>query len=188
MSKAIRGCTYLGTDKLILHPLMPYGARCAEHAEEQYKINFDFMRALCDVAAEHGVTLCFENMPFTMLPIRSAVHVTDFVRDVNHPSLKVCLDTGHCLRLGESLPEAVRYVGHDLLAALHVHDNDGTHDSHWLPYEGIGEWEAFATALREIGYDGFFSLETSVTGFPEPEQEARERALADIGKRLIGRI
>ena len=42
--------------------------------------------------------------------------------------------------------------------------------------------------LGEIGFDGFFSFETSVKDFPEPEQEARERALADIGKRLIGRI
>lgn len=187
MSKAIRGCAYLGTDRMVLHPLMPYGIKSGEKAGEQYKINFDFMSALADVGAEYGITVCFENMPFPLLPIHSAVHVADFVRKVDHPYFKVCLDTGHCIRCGESLGDAVRYIGKELLYALHVHDNDGKGDGHWLPGEGVGDFEDFGKALAEIGYDGVFSFETYVTkrkGYEEAEHERYERELVAFGRRI----
>ena len=187
MSKAIRGCAYLGTDKMVLHPLMPYGVHSGENPAEQYKINFDFMSALCDVAAGFGITLCFENMPFPQMPIYSAVHVADFARAINRDNFKVCLDTGHCIRCGESLGDAVRYIGKDLLVATHVHDNAGDQDSHLLPGEGIGDFEELGRALAEIGYAGVFSFETYVTkhkDYNEAEHTRYELELAEFGRRI----
>jgi sugar phosphate isomerase/epimerase len=185
MSKAIRGCAYLGTDKFVIHPIMPFGGNSSEQPEVMKAINFEFMSKLCEVAKEYGIIVCYENMPFPMLPITTSKHVADFARQINSDNFKVCLDTGHCLVCGESPADAVRYIGKDLLGALHIHDNDGKADKHRIPGEGIADWGAFTDALYDIGYDGVFSLETSIpSGHPEEEQERLERELAILGKRL----
>ena len=185
MSKSIRGCAYLGTDKFVIHPLMPFGANSAESAELMKAINLEFMSRLTEVAKEYGIVICYENMPFPQLPITTAKHVADFAKQINSDNFKVCLDTGHCLVCGESPADAVRYIGKDMLAALHVHDNDGKADKHRIPGEGIADWDDFTDALYEIGFDGVFSLETEISaGHPDDEQERLERELALLGKRL----
>ena len=185
MSKAIRGTAYLGCDKFIIHPIMPFGGNSPEQPEVMKAINFEFMSRLTEVAKEYGVTICYENMPFPLLPIANTKQIVDFARKIGSDNFKVCLDTGHCLVCGESPADAVRYIGKDLLAAMHVHDNDGKSDKHLIPGNGIADWDAFADALYEIGFDGVFSLETEISaGHPEDEQERLERELALLGKKL----
>lgn len=94
MSKAIRGTAYLGAKVTVVHPLMPFGAKSPERPEEMKAINLEFMSALTEVAREYGVTVCYENMPFPLLPIHSVRDVTDFAKRINSPHFKVCLDTG----------------------------------------------------------------------------------------------
>jgi len=69
---------------------------------------------------------------------------------------------------------------------VHIHDNMGREDEHLIPGDGIVDWEDFAVALREIGYDKVVSLETSAKHklHPEYEWEERETALAKIAKRI----
>ncbi|MBE6609905.1 MAG: sugar phosphate isomerase/epimerase [Ruminococcaceae bacterium] len=185
MSKAIRGTAYLGCDKFIIHPIMPFGGNTSEQPDAVKAINFEFMSRLTEVAKEYGVIICYENMPFPLLPITTSKHVTDLARKIGSDNFKVCLDTGHCLVCGESPADAVRYIGKDLLCAMHVHDNDGKSDKHLIPGEGIADWDAFADALYDIGFDGVFSLETEIpTGNPADEQERLERGLALLGKKL----
>jgi sugar phosphate isomerase/epimerase len=62
----------------------------------------------------------------------------------------------------------VRLLG-SYLAVLHVHDNDGERDRHWLPGLGIVDWEAFMHALVEIGFEGTLSLEIGYRYFKELE-------------------
>ena len=42
---------------------------------------------------------------------------------------------------------------------LHVHDNKYGIDMHLLPYFGSADWDGFSNALKEIGFNGSFSLE-----------------------------
>ena len=188
-AKAVRGTAYAGTDKCVVHCIMPFGADTDERREEMLEINREFMIRLANVGAEMGVTICLENLPFPRLPLGTVRGVVDFVKEINHKNLKVCLDTGHALVCGEEVGDAVRYIGRDLLAALHVHDNDGTDDQHLRPLEGILDFDSFGKALREIGFNGVFSYETHVNGGPytEEEQERREIALADFGKAFINK-
>jgi sugar phosphate isomerase/epimerase len=124
-------------------------------------------------------------MPFIFHPIHSVKEITDFAKKINSDNFKVCLDTGHCIRCGEDLADAVRYIGKDMLFAMHVHDNDGLHDRHWIPKTGVGDWNSFSDVLSEIGFDGVFSFETSVKGeYTEQEQERLEIELAKMGKQL----
>ena len=45
------------------------------------------------------------------------------------------------------------------LKVLHVHDNDGVSDRHAIPFSGVTDWEDFAVALKEVGFNGVLSLE-----------------------------
>ena len=56
---------------------------------------------------------------------------------------------------------AVRKLG-SRTKLLHVHDNYGGKDNHNGLCQGITDWKALALALKEVGYDGVFSLEVGL--------------------------
>ncbi|MBR7063270.1 MAG: sugar phosphate isomerase/epimerase, partial [Clostridia bacterium] len=76
--------------------------------------------------------------------------------------------------------------GRDYLRVLHVHDNNGVGDFHWLPETGVIDWDNFSRALRDIGFTGVFSLETNVkTDGLSPDQIREKRLeLAATARRL----
>ena len=188
MSRATIAAGILGAKYIALHPIMPFGYDSPERPEEQFRLNVEFFSRLASVAEENDVIICLENMPFTNLPTASINSILRIVREVNHPNLRVCLDTGHANIVKPDPAEAVRLVGKELLMMLHIHDNMGDRDSHLPPALGYGtiDWEDFATALAEIGFDGVLSLETHVDEmkFAEEEREQRELALAERAKWL----
>ena len=57
----------------------------------------------------------------------------------------------------------------DKLISLHLHDNDGVHDQHILPFEGNVNWETTMKKIASCGYMGATALEvtknTSYDGF-----------------------
>ena len=186
MCKAIRGTAYLGCENIVVHPLMPFGSHSDAEPKAQWNINLEFMSRLAEVGREYGVTVCFENMPFRELPLSPTSAILKMVKDVNHDYFKVCLDTGHCAVLGDSPADAVRLLGKKYLRVMHVHDNNGERDYHWLPGTGVIDWTDFSSALAEIGFDGAFVLETGVSRFAKDgeDNEKAEIELAELTKKL----
>ena len=178
MEKGVRGTALLGAPYFVIHCIMPFGENNPAHKEELWQMNAEYFSRLCKVAEEVGVTICFENLPFTSLPLSRWNETLEFVRLMNTPTMKMCLDTGHASVYGDSPADAVRAIGKDLLATLHVHDNNGISDLHWRPGEGVIDWADFTKALHEIGFEGCVSLETSVKDDGAPETwDAKEREL-----------
>ena len=79
---------------------------------------------------------------------------------VNDDYLVACLDIGHAEMKGldTSAPEMIHALG-NRLQALHIHDNDKIHDSHKPPFTMDIDFHAVAKALKEIGYNGYLTLE-----------------------------
>ncbi len=181
----LEGSCLLGAKCVAIHPVMPFGPGSLEESERVWEINADYMGRLCDAARGYGLVVCLENMPFRAFPLNTLERVLDFVRSVDHDSLRICFDTGHHLVRGGDLADGVRMIGGELLACLHVHDNDRTRDAHGVPGTGVGDFAAFADALREIGYAGVMSLEVHASLRSEAqEQRAFEERVAEIGLRL----
>ena len=178
METGIRGTALLGAPYFVIHCIMPFGENNPAHKEELWQMNIDHFSRLCKVAEDVGVTICFENLPFTSLPLSRWGETLEFVKLMNHPAMKMCLDTGHAAVYGDSPADAVRAIGKEYLATLHVHDNDGHGDLHWRPGEGVIDWVDFTKALHEIGFEGCVSLETSVKHEGDPELwDTKEREL-----------
>ncbi len=181
MSLAIKGTALLGCKYFVIHNIMPTGEKY-DDPQNFTDANKEFFTRLADVAKECGTVICMENMPFADQPIARPQHLLKFVKELNLPNVKICLDTGHCTCLGISPADAVRQIGADYLKVLHIHDNDGTADRHFLPYDGVTDWDDFAKSLIEIGYDGVLSLEATVADIDDKAQ--RERNEIDLFNRL----
>lgn len=186
MKKSIYGTAVLGCKNWVIHPIMPFGSNSPEQPERMWELNREFFSQISDYAKELGITVCFENMPFTHLPLSSVEQIVRFVKELSRDNFRICLDTGHCAVFGQSPADAVRMIGSDLLTVLHIHDNDGKRDIHQKPGEGVIDWRAFSASLKEIGFGGVLSLECTPAKADEPseEREEKEIALANIAKRL----
>lgn len=163
MKRSIRCAALMGVKNWVIHPVVPFGTGDF-WPEEVWRINEEFYKELLPTAKQYGVTICFENMPWKSFPIALPEQTLKFVHMMNDDNFKFCLDTGHAEVCGVTPAEAVRMAGDDL-RALHVHDNDGKGDKHFVPYTGVIDWKAFVEALREIGYDGVFSFENGFANF-----------------------
>jgi sugar phosphate isomerase/epimerase len=193
-SKAVRGTAYIGATDFVIHAIMPFGENSPEHPELMRDLNAEFMGKLAEVAKEYGVKhINIENLPFPQLPINHTSQCLDFVKRMNKETnsdiFRVCLDTGHSNFCGESPADAVRTLG-SYLGALHVHDNDGTADSHRIPGNGTIDWKDFSDALAQINYGGVLNFETAVSNDVPigPERDRQERELALIGHKLAKNI
>ena len=189
MAKSIWGAKILGCKHFVIHPLMPFGADKDPEPERLWEINYDFMSRLCKIGQQNGIVVNLENMPFSRLSLSCPAEILTFVKNINSEWFKVCLDTGHAAVFGESPGDAVRLIGKEYLGTLHVHDNNGRSDLHWIPYTGVIDWADFAHSLSEIGFEGAVSLETDITQkIPADARELMEISLYRIAAKIAGRI
>lgn len=189
MVRSLYGTAELGCRDMVIHPIMPFGDWQDPYPEAFMEMNLEFFGRLTEEAKKAGVVIDFENMPMPALSLATPSQILDFVKTIDSPYFRVCLDTGHCAVTKNDPADAVRMIGREYLRVLHVHDNDGKGDFHWLPGTGVINWEEFSKALFDIGFEGVFSLETDVKsdGLDAAELMKRKKALADTAKRLAGK-
>ena len=189
LKKSIRYTSLLGCENWVIHPLMPYGTEDSQHSEDTWNMNIEWFGELVKFAKECGVTICVENMPFGNFSISKPSDVLRLVKAINDDNFKVCLDTGHVGCFEEiSVGDAVRMLGKEL-KTLHIHDTRPGMDIHLMPYFGIIDWSDFVEALKEIEFDGVFSLETPPKrNMDTPIFEIICRSLAEIAKEMSKNI
>jgi sugar phosphate isomerase/epimerase len=100
--------------------------------------------------------ICLENL----LRDRDCKLLLDLIAYAGEENMGVCLDTGH-LNLAGGNPAAFVAEAGPLLHALHIADNEGYYDQHFMPYFGRGTvpWAEFMRALGGSGYEGLFNFE-----------------------------
>ena len=133
--------------------------------EERYNRWICYLGKLADYVDGSGMTLCIENV-HTLPYCYDAAKIKTLINDAGGKNLGICLDTGH-LHLTrtaghteESFRDFILGAG-DLLQALHITDNNGTEDSHQMPFSarrGV-PWQEVMQALKDIDYKGLFNLE-----------------------------
>ncbi len=192
MKTSIRACSYMGCKNWVIHPIMPMGVADLGTPDEQktWDINKAFMSELLKVAKEYDVTICFENMPMPKLGIATPEETLRFVEEISDENLKICFDTGHAAIFSEqiSVGDAIRKMG-DKIACFHVHDNNGWADIHLMPMTGVINWEDVCAAIKEIGYKGVFSLETSAaTTLPEDLHVRLNQIFFEVAESLVKKI
>lgn len=187
LKRAIECTAEAGGKICIIHP-DNYGS--PEQNAEMYLEILPFAKA-------HNVKIATENMwdwdkeknQSSFAACATSESFNAHLDAVNDPFFVACLDIGHAEMRGsgDGAANMIHALG-SRLAALHVHDNDRHHDSHQLPGLMNIDFDAVVTALREINYQGEFTLEadcyladrTADTVFASVCEMARvARALAD---------
>ena len=188
MKISIRAASVAGCKNWVIHPMMPFGTddRGKPESEITREINIRFLRELLPVAKAYGVNICLENMPMLNFSISTPEEILGVVNEINDDSLRVCLDTGHVnVFKNLNIYDEVLKAGNKL-QVLHVHDNVISRDLHLLPYFGTLDWKAFAKALKEINFNGSFSIETTPPErLPDDIFEDITRALVKIMKYIL---
>ena len=105
-------------------------------------------------AEDRGVTICFEPLaPAETNFINTAAEAIEFVMPFNSPRFKVILDVKAMSSESKPIPQIIRESWPHF---AHFHANDKN-----LKGPGFGDvdFKPIAAALKEIGYDGFVSVE-----------------------------
>lgn len=155
LSEYIKKGSKIGIDKYIIHP-------SGEPIEEgdranRLEIAKKSLYTLAEIAKKYGATICVENLPRTCLG-RDSSDILELLSA--HPDLRACFDTNHLLE--EDPIEFIKKVG-DKIITLHVSDYDFKNERHWLPGEGMLNWQSILNALKEIGYSNVWLYEINLT-------------------------
>lgn len=144
----------LGAPMVVVHPSAHFAdgrvlpRRDAEAAEESRWGHFDdFARKLAVIGERLNVTYLIENVPRNFPLGHRPELLAARVRGVGSRRLRMCFDTGHAHITGDVV-NALRGCL-DVIGYLHVHDNNGFEDSHWMPGDGTLPWDRLSRALRE---------------------------------------
>ena len=111
--------------------------------------------------------------------------ILNLVQQIGDDHFKICLDTGHVSVFSDlDLAAETRRLGSEI-RVLHVHDNRYGMDMHLTPYDGIIDWDSFACALKDIQFEGVFSLETGPSAqMSDVLFEQKSRYLASIAQNI----
>lgn len=130
--------------------------------------NADMYLELLPFAKACGVKIATENMwnwdrekdESAFAACATSESFNEHLDAVNDEYFVACLDIGHAEMRGSGSGAAamIRALNHRL-QALHIHDNDQWHDSHQIPFSMSIDFESVVKALKEIGYQGYLTLE-----------------------------
>ena len=103
-----------------------------------------------------GFSIAIEHLPRTCL-CHDSRELLEVLDRLDSRRFGICQDVNHA-NLREDLCAATRQYG-SRIVTLHISDNDGVDERHWLPGRGSIPWLEWKEQLLASGYDGPFLYE-----------------------------
>lgn len=203
--KSMEICSFLECPYIVVHGLKMTRYLGSEDLEWEYTQRF--LDYIAPMAKEKGIVICIENLYDNVAghlvegPCCNIHKVISRIDAMNEKYgaeiLGFCFDVGHANIVGIDFESFLEQLG-DRLKVLHIHDNDGAHDLHQIPFtftktrenNPSTDWEGFISGLIKAGFDGVFSFETApvLKSFPEELKVNALGMIADIGRYFEKRI
>ncbi len=127
------------------------------------------MIEMADLGHIQGVTYLFENLTPDHPCGEDPQLIARFVREIDDPHVRMCFDTGHA---HITCPDVVAALEdcRDVVAYMHISDNDGRADAHAVPGAGTIEWDRIAETIGSMPAETvtmleLFESETTVDGW-----------------------
>jgi sugar phosphate isomerase/epimerase len=115
------------------------------------KYGIESMKAIVEEGKKYNIKIAIENT-------RRDIIIDEVLDNIHSQWLGVCYDSSHANLYSDNLTSVLDKHG-DRVMALHLSDNDGIADRHWLPNEGLIDWDKIINKLALIKYSGYISLE-----------------------------
>jgi sugar phosphate isomerase/epimerase len=161
----------LGCELVVVHP----SAEPISPEERPARLarSRDGLAELARATSASGPRMAIEPLPRTCLG-NSLAEMELLLEGLPEDRAGICLDVNHA-NVGQDLGTFIARLG-SRIWTLHISDNDGVDEKHWLPGEGVIDWRALLHDLRQADYSGPFLYEVS-----RGDKELAER-LADFGE------
>jgi len=105
---------------------------------------------IIDYAKSLNVKVAFENG-------KTPEHFEYILRNIHMRNAGVCFDSGHCHAFSKDQFDFE--IAKGKIFEVHLHDNDGEEDLHFLPFDGNIDWQDIINKLKTSDYNGFITLE-----------------------------
>lgn len=153
-SNGIRVAAELGADRIVVNSGWGYNN---ENYEEMWKRVRENLIRTCEFAAENGITCVMESLRDDETNIVYNLESSRrMFREVNHPNLKMMVDSIATGAAGESLEMWFEAFGKDL---IHMHFLDGDPYLHNVWGDGNTPLEKQLEAMNRYGFDGYLVQE-----------------------------
>lgn len=141
--------------------------------DEEWNRAVDHLRGVADHAQKLGVTLCLEPLNrFETYFLNTQKDAARLVQAVGAPNVKVHYDTFHANIEEQHPAESLRAIAKEL-GHVHLSEND-----RGIPGTGHNDWRGVLSALQDIGYDGWLTIESFAQ--PEPDLAAAAAIWRDL--------
>ena len=176
--RSIEFSSVIGVKNIVVHSvIMPQSA-------DFYGYNYDFYKSLEPYAKNCGVNIAVENLVNSVFwrPDR----LSYFIRMLDSTVFGACVDVGHAKIMGTPPEDYIAGMDKGVLKCIHIHDTDGVTDRHWIPYNGVHNWDNVMKALADYGYDGTLDMEIihSFDALPDGLMSASLEYTAKVGRYL----
>ncbi|MFQ5821513.1 MAG: sugar phosphate isomerase/epimerase family protein [Candidatus Heimdallarchaeota archaeon] len=162
IKKNIKIASELGADVVVVIPSAVGKLDTILAREDEWKLAVEGLRELGAFAADYGIYLTIEPLNrFETYFINLLPDAVKLAKDVNHPNVKVMIDTFHMNIEDDKLGEEIKMAG-ELIFHCHANENDrGAPGSGHIPFAEIFE------ALKAIQYNRWLIIETFIPGIKE---------------------
>lgn len=99
------------------------------------------IKKMTEKAEKYSINIAFENL-------NNINHLLYIFDQINSPNIGFCYDSGHHYSYCPDLDLLKKYGSR--LMALHLHDNNGTHAQHGLPFDGEINWQRLMKKISKI--------------------------------------
>jgi D-psicose/D-tagatose/L-ribulose 3-epimerase len=145
----------------------------ARRTSEEWKYAVDGLDQAARHARDLKVTLCIEPLNrFETYFLNTQSDAARLVKDVGAPNVRVHYDTFHA-NIEEKNPTASLLSIKNVLGHVHISEND-----RGIPGSGHNDWRGLLSVLKQIGYDGWLTIESFAK--PEPELAAAAAIWRDM--------
>jgi D-psicose/D-tagatose/L-ribulose 3-epimerase len=129
--------------------------------DDEFKAGVDTLRKAAEKAEARGIRMAVEYLNrFEIYFLTTAAQTARFVREVNHPSLRMMYDSFHAHIEEKSQPKAIASCASETIH-VHVSEND-----RGVPGSGQVDWDGFWSGLKSTGYDGYLTIEAFGRALP----------------------
>lgn len=156
--RCIEVCHLLGIPNLVVHS----GYDKYISKDECFAKNKLFFMELLKVAEKYDINILIENFNKMWDPdtfwVDNATDLLALITYIDHPLCHAIWDTGHANLQEMPQHEELKLLGNHV-RALHIQDNGGKGDDHFIPFQGTLNMDSVMHGLNEIDYQGYFTFE-----------------------------
>jgi D-psicose/D-tagatose/L-ribulose 3-epimerase len=163
LKKIVEICQAAGADKLCgpFHSAIGQFSGKGPTADE-WKWAKETLTTVAEFARGANVTLVAEYLNrFECYFLNCAADTARFVKEVNHPNLRMMYDTFHANIEEKSAAAAIKGCAQSMVH-VHISENDRS-----TPGEGHVDWDTTFKTLKEMFYDGWLVVEAFGLALPD---------------------